>query len=199
MHEGAQDIGRVARSGDGEEHVTRLAKDFNLARKKPLEAIVIGDGGEDRSVRGESDGTHGGTIVDKAADELRGEFFGTFLIPTIVHQDPHYHRMPDASIPRRAAHAILQAVWTKGDNGKDMVNYANLVGLAFDDEIGNFYVPGQQTNLPASAVRYGIAVASAPIENFIAEFMPDVARRIHIRVVVIQRIINQAAKTGGSG
>jgi hypothetical protein len=73
------------------------------------------------------------------------------------------------------------------------------VGLAFDDEIGNFYVPGQQTNLPASAVRYGIAVASAPIENFITEFMPDVARRIHIRVVVIQRIINQAAKTGGSG
>jgi len=133
------------------------------------------------------------------AQDMTGEFFGTFLIPTIVHQDPHYHRMPDASIPRRAGHAILQVVWTKGDNGKDMVNYANLVGFAFDDEIGNFYVPGQQTNLPASAVRYGIAVASAPIENFITEFMPDVARRIHIRVVVFQRIINQAAKAGGSG
>jgi hypothetical protein len=47
-------------------------------------------------------------------------------------------------------------------------------------------------------VRYGIAVASAPIENFITEFMPDVARRIHVRVVVFQRIINHAAKTGGS-
>jgi hypothetical protein len=133
------------------------------------------------------------------AQDMTGEFFGTFLIPTIVHQDPHYHRMPGASIPRRAAHAILQVVWTKGDNGKDMMNYANLVGFAFDDEIGNFYVPGQQTNLPASAVRYGIAVASAPIENFITEFMPDVARRIHIRVVVFQRIINQVARAGEPG
>jgi hypothetical protein len=31
------------------------------------------------------------------------------------------------------------------------------------------------------------------------EFVPDVARRIHVRVVLIQRIIDQVAKTGGSG
>jgi hypothetical protein len=131
--------------------------------------------------------------------DLTGELFGTFLIPAIVHQDPHYHRMPDASIPRRAAHAILQVVWTQGDNGKGMVNYADLVGFAIDDELGNLYVPGQQTNLPASGARYGIGLASAPIENFITEFLPDVARRIHIRVVVFQRIVNQVAKTESSG
>jgi hypothetical protein len=130
------------------------------------------------------------------SQDMTGELFGTFLIPTIVHQDPHYHRMPDASIPRRAAHAILQVVWTQGDNGKGMVNYADLVGFAIDDELGNLYVPGQQTNLPASGARYSIGLASAPIENFITEFMPDVARRIHIRVVVIQRIVNQVARTG---
>jgi hypothetical protein len=107
--------------------------------------------------------------------------------------------MPDASIPRRAGHAILQVVWTQGDNGKEMVNYANLVGFAIDDEIGDLDVPGQQTNLPASAARYGIELASAPIENFITEFLPDVARRIHVRVVLIQRIVNQVAKTGGPG
>jgi len=32
-------------------------------------------------------------------------------------------------------------------------------------------------------------LASAPIENFVTEFMPDVARRIHLRVVLFQRII----------
>jgi len=89
-------------------------------------------------------------------------------------------------------------VWTQGDNGKGMLNYADLVGFAIDDEIGNLYVPGQQTNLPASAERYGIGLATAPIENFITEFLPDVARRIHIRVVVVQRIMNQVAKTDGS-
>ena len=130
---------------------------------------------------------------------MTGEFFGTFLIPSIVHQDPHYHRMPHASIPRRIGHAIVQVVWTQGDNGKGMLNYANLVGYAIDDEIGNLYIPGRETNLPASAARYGIGFAIAPTDNFITEFIPDFARRIHVRVVLVQRIINQVAKANGSG
>lgn len=127
--------------------------------------------------------------------DLTGEFFGTFLIPSLVHQDPHYHRMPKASIPRRFVHAIDQVAWTQGDNGKGMVNYADLAGFAIEDEIGNLYVPGQQTNLPASAERYGIGLATAPIDNFITEFLPDVASHIHVRVVLIQRVINQVART----
>jgi hypothetical protein len=133
------------------------------------------------------------------SQDITLEFFSTFLIPTIVHQDPHYHRMPNASIPRRVRHSIVQVFWTLGDNGKGMVNYADLAGFAIEDEIGNLYVPGQKTNLPASAERYGIGLASAPIENFVYEFMPDVARRIHLRVVLFQQIINQVARTPGTG
>jgi hypothetical protein len=129
-------------------------------------------------------------------EDLTGEVVGTFLIPSIVHQDPHYHRLPNATIKRRIAHAVYQIVWTQGDNGKGMVNYADLVGFAIDDEIANLYVPARQTNLPASAERYGTSMALAPIDNFVTEFLPDVARRIHVRVVFIQRIINQVAKTG---
>jgi hypothetical protein len=131
--------------------------------------------------------------------DLTGEFFGTFLIPSIAHQDPHYHRLPNATIKRRVAHALYQVVWTQGDDGKEMPNYANLVGFAIDDEIGNLYVPGQQTRLSASAVRYGTGLATAPIDNFITEFLPDVARRIHVRIVLVQRIINRVANTGGTG
>jgi len=131
-------------------------------------------------------------------EDMTGEFFGTFLIPSIAHQDPHYHRMPNATVPRRIRHAITQVVWTQGDNGKGMLNYANLVGFAIDDEISNLYVPGEETNLPSSAARYSIGLASAPIDNFVTEFLPDVARRIHIRIVLVQRIIDQVAKTDGA-
>jgi hypothetical protein len=131
-------------------------------------------------------------------EDATSEFFGTFLIPSIVRQDPHYHRMPDAPIPRRFLHTITQIVWTQGDNGRNMFNYANLVGSAIDDEIANLYVPGEQTDLPATAARYGIGLATAPADNLITEFLPDVARRIHIRVVLVQRIINQVATTGSS-
>lgn len=132
-------------------------------------------------------------------EDITAEFFGTFLIDSIMRQDPHYHRMPHAPIKRRIAHAIYTVVWTQGDNGKGMVNYSSVVGGIIEDEIGNLYVPGRETNLPASAERYGIGMATEPIDNFVTEFVPDVARRIHVRVVLIQRIIDQVAKTGGSG
>ncbi len=87
--------------------------------------------------------------------------------------------------------------WTQGDNGRGMLNYADLVGFAIDDEISNLYVPGRETNLPASAARYATGLALAPTDNFITEFLPDVARRIHFRVVFIQRIVDQVAQTDG--
>lgn len=136
-----------------------------------------------------------GNIGVSYTEDATGEFFGTFLIPSIARQDPHYHRMPGATIPRRFLHTILQIAWTQGDNGRKMVNYADLVGFAIDDEIGNLYVPGEQTNLPASAYRYATGLATAPLDNMITEFVPDVARRIHVRIVLVQRIINQVART----
>lgn len=99
------------------------------------------------------------------SQDTTGEFIGAFLIPSIAHQDPHYHRMPTATIKRRIAHCLYQVLWTQGDNGKGMVNYADLAGFAIDDGIGNLYVPGQRTNLPSTAERYGIGLATAPIEN----------------------------------
>ena len=127
--------------------------------------------------------------------DMTGEFFNTFLIASIVHEDPHYHRMPRASIPRRMAHAVVQVYWTLGDNGRPMPNYDNLIGGVIDDEISNLYVPGRETNARATAERFGINLATAPIDNFVSEFLPDVASHIHVQVVVIQRIINQVAKT----
>jgi len=126
-------------------------------------------------------------------EDITSEFFGTFLIPSLVHQDPHYHRLPDATIKRRIAHALYQIVWTQGDNGQGMFNYATVVGAGIDDLIANTYVPGRDTSAGATAQRYGIALATAPIGNFITEFLPDVASRIHVQVVVVQRIIDQIA------
>lgn len=170
---------------------------FNALTILGSSAIAVGS--DAHSADGPGMRGFGRSVGVSYAQDMTGEFFGTFLIPSLVHQDPHYHRMPKAGIPRRALHAIAQVAWTQGDNGKGMMNYASLVGSAIDDEIGNLYVPGQQTNLPASAARYGIGLASAPIENFITEFLPDVARRIHVRVVLVQRIVNQFARTDAPG
>jgi len=125
------------------------------------------------------------------AQDTTGEFFGTFFIPSIAHQDPHYHRTPNASVTHRVFHCIDQILWTQGDNGRGMINYATLGGFAIDGAISNLYVPGQRTKLASSVARYTISLATAPVGNFVDEFLPDIARHIHVQIVIFQRIINQ--------
>jgi hypothetical protein len=133
------------------------------------------------------------------SEDMTSEFVGTFLISSIVHQDPHYHRMPQATIQRRILHAIVQVGWTQGDNGKGMPNYANIFGFPIDAEVANLYVPGIQTDLLSTAARVGSGWGLAPTDNFITEFLPDLARHVHVRVVLVQQIISQIARTEPAG
>jgi len=123
-----------------------------------------------------------------------GEFFGTFLIPSIAHQDPHYHRMPNAPLGRRVAHVITAVGWGQSDYGVGMPNYSGLITAAIGDGLGNLYVPGRQKSWGAAAARYGTFLATDPIDNIITEFLPDVARRVNVRIVLVQQIINQVEK-----
>jgi len=132
-------------------------------------------------------------------EDITSEFFGTFLIPSIFHQDPHYHRMPHAPIPRRILNAIAQVGWTKSDAGKGMLNYSTLVAAPIDAEIADLYVPGIHSNLPTTAARVVTGWALAPTDNFVTEFLPDVARRIHVQIVFVQEIINQVSSPGAPG
>jgi hypothetical protein len=174
-----------------------LVDPFNLLTIAGEGAIAVGFNAHGA----DGPGMHGyaNYIGVSFTQDMVGEFFGTFAIPSLVHQDPHYHRMPDASIKRRAFHCISQVVWTLGDDGKPMLNYANLVGFAGAEAVNNLYVPGQRTDLPATASRYGLDLGTAPIDNFIIEFLPDIARHLRVRVVLVQRIINQVARTDGAG
>lgn len=128
--------------------------------------------------------------------DMTGQFIGTFLIPSVTHTDPHYHRRPDLSMPRRILHCVDQIVWQRADNRKETLNYSELFGPIADIAISNLYVPGQQTHFAADAERYGVGLATAPIDNFITEFLPSIASHFHTHVVLVQRIINRVAYTG---
>lgn len=130
--------------------------------------------------------------------DMTGEFFGTFLIPSIVHQDPHYHRMPNLSVGRRILHVIDEVVIAQSDQGTPMFNYATVVGTLCTSSLGNLYVPGRDHSFGASAARLAISFATDPIGNAITEFVPDLARHVNFQVVLVQRVINRVAIAEGA-
>jgi hypothetical protein len=130
------------------------------------------------------------------AGDVQGEFLGTYLIPVVTHEDPRYHRMGHGAIPHRALHAVVHTYVTQHDNGSLMPNYSVLAGYPIGNVLSNLYVPGIATNGQATARRIVYGIALNPVGDIVAEFLPDVARRIHIRVLFVQQILNKVAQGG---
>jgi hypothetical protein len=127
------------------------------------------------------------------AEDVQGEFFGTFLIPTLAQEDPRYHRMPDRPIKRRILHALAHTVVSQHDDGTLMPNYAVLVTYPVSAALSDAYVPGIGTTAGDTFKRIGLGYATNPVGDIVAEFLPDVAKRVHIRVVFVQEILNKVA------
>lgn len=171
----------------------------------PFNLLTIG-GTSLFSVAGDAHSPYGPGVMGWAklsgvtlTEDMTGEFVGTFLIPSIDHQDPHYHRMPNASLRRRILHAAVQPFWTTSDTGKGMMNYSTVVGSMIEEAVDVSYVPYQRVGWGPSAARIGTGWASAPIGNYVTEFVPDLASHINLRVVFLQRIIDQVARENGGG
>ncbi len=126
-------------------------------------------------------------------ENINGEFWGTFVMASLTHQDPHYHRMPNATIQRRILHCITAVVWAQSDHGRPMPNFVEIGGYSVAASINNLYVPYKSTNVQSTVERVTVAMALDPIGNAVTEFLPDVARRLNIRVVFVQQIINKVA------
>ncbi len=139
----------------------------------------------------------GKTVGVSLLQDATGQFFGVFAIPVLAHQDPRYFRMPHASIPRRIAYSVSRSFVSQHDNGHTMPNYAVLLTYPIGAELSNFYVPGIQSDGASTAKRILTGYALDPVNNLLTEFLPDIASRIHIRVIVVQRILNNIASTNG--
>ena len=132
------------------------------------------------------------------SQDVTGEFIGTFAVCSLFHEDPHYHREPGRPLVHRIIHAIDHTVIAQHDDGHTMPNYQNLITFPVAAEIADLYVPGIATNLPSTFDRVLVGLATDPINNIITEFLPDVAKRIHVRIVFVQQILNQVAAPSGT-
>ena len=133
------------------------------------------------------------------AEDIQGEFTGTFALPVIFHEDPRYHRVPNKPVLRRVEHALIHTIISQHDDGSLMLNYATLINYPLSAEISNLYVPGLPTNAPSTAKRIAIGYATDPIGPLVAEFLPDLAKRVHIHIVFAQQILNRIALGSGNG
>ncbi len=125
------------------------------------------------------------------------QFFGAFALPVVFHQDPRYFRMPHAKLTRRIVYSISRTVISRSDSGKSMPNYSTLLAYPISAEIDNLYVPGIHPDGASTVTRIFTSYGLDPVNNLLNEFLPDVASHVQIRIIFVQRIINNIASTNG--
>jgi hypothetical protein len=131
-------------------------------------------------------------------EDVQGAFTGIYVFPSIFHEDPRYHRMPKATVKRRIEHALIHTFVSQHDDGSVMPNYATILNIPFSAEISNLYVPDIGTNAPDTAKRVLVGYATDPIGPLVAEFLPDFAKRVHIRIIFAPQILNRIALGSGA-
>jgi hypothetical protein len=173
-----------------------LADPANLGTILGISAISVG--ADSHSAYGPGMKGYGKTVGVSLLQDATGQFFGAFAIPSIFHQDPRYFRMRHSSIPRRILYAVSRSYVSRSDDGRTIPNYSTFLTYPITAEIANLYVPGIQSDAASTTARIATAYALDPVGNLLVEFLPDVASRVHVRVIFVQRILNNIASSNGN-
>lgn len=128
------------------------------------------------------------------AGQASSELLSTFLISSIFHQDPHYHQDPEAPTKVRIGHALSYVVVTRSDSGHRMFNFAEFLGTAASSILEDSFHPEWKKGPSESAQRIFISIGSDAAWNLMTEFLPDVAKHLNPRFLLLRRLAEKAAQ-----
>lgn len=110
-----------------------------------------------------------------AGSETRS-FFGSFLFPTLLHQDPRYFAMHKGPVKKRVLHAVSRVFVTRNDDGSDAFNTSGMLAIAFTESLGMAWTPeGKRSAGNAFTCMLG-AMQGDAANYVLREFTPDLLR-----------------------
>lgn len=114
----------------------------------------------------------GATLADTEARS----FFQTFLLSTVLHQDPRYFPSRKTGLIPRAWYAGTRVLVTRRDDGEKTFNTSELLGTLFTSSLQNAYYPRRDRGLGDTMNRFAGALSSDATSNVLREFWPDMKR-----------------------
>ncbi len=110
-----------------------------------------------------------------AGTETRS-FFGSFLFPTLLRQDPRYFAMYHGPVKNRVLHAVERVFVTRNDEGQDTFNTSGMLTIAFTESLGMAWAPEGQRSAGKLGTRMLGAMQGDATTFMLREFTPDLLR-----------------------
>jgi hypothetical protein len=109
------------------------------------------------------------------ADEVSSGFFGNYLYPALLKEDPRYFRLGRGSVKRRLGYALLQEFDCRTDKGGRSFAFSNVLGAFTSGGLSNLYYPQAERGFGLTMSRSAIAIGYGSLGGLVDEFYPDIS------------------------
>ena len=115
-----------------------------------------------------------GALVQKESSA----FFGKYLYPALLKQDPRYYPANAGNFWGRVMYATSRVLITRNDSGKSTLNRSYLLGVLTSVAITTAYRPYWRRSTSATFKSFGSTIGSDAGINLLHEFEPDIRQMI---------------------
>lgn len=112
------------------------------------------------------------------ADSVDGSFWGGFVLPVLLKEDPRYFRLGEGSGMHRVLYAASTTFVTRTDSGHRRFNFSNVLGNIIAGGIANTYYPQSDRGVGLTFQRAAVVTAMGAVGGIAEEFLPDIDRKI---------------------
>src|SRR6266699_3515430 len=125
-------------------------------------------------------------------------FFGTFLISSLLHRDPRYFVTLHGGAGHRIGYALSRIVVARTDDGKDAANWAGMLGPLLAESLANSYLPVKEQTAGRTFQRFGLRIGLNTAINALREYWPTIFRSLRITKIAPGSRSGPAATTPGA-
>ena len=111
-----------------------------------------------------------GALIQKESSA----FFGKYLYPALLKQDPRYHPSNSQSFWGRTMYAASRTVMTRSDSGKTTLNTSYFLGVLTSVAISTAYRPYWTRSASGTFKSFGSTIGSDVGINILHEFEPRI-------------------------
>jgi hypothetical protein len=174
----AVDKGRL-----GPRQKLELAVDETMAPSRFLGSAFTAGIGQARDALpgyGQEWNGYGKRFGSSVASNASSHLFGTFLIPSLAHQDPRYFVKLYGTTGQRVGYALRRVLVTQTDNGGEAFNWSNVVGGLLAEALANSYLPSDERTTGKTFSRFGFRIGFGALDNVVKEYWPTIFRSLRI-------------------
>ena len=148
---------------------TWVSAGFSAAEKQALNTYPgYGQGWEGYGKR------YGAAIANSASTN----FFGTFVFPSLFHQDPRHFFYNRPGVWKKVEYALTRQVVTRTDDGRNTFNWSRVLSVFVAEGIANSYLPPEERTAGRTFTRSGERFAWGVGGTLIKEFWPIIFNKL---------------------